>query len=127
MSWLRTIGGRLKSDYRYTIGVVYNTFPLPVILATDKARLNVLAQRILSARVAFPDSSLADLYDRLTMPVELRKAHRALDLAVDKLYRPLPFMDDRERAEHLLKCYEEMTAPLLVLSQQKPKRKRTKN
>lgn len=98
MSWLRTIGGRLKSDYRYTIGVVYNTFPLPVILATDKARLNVLAQRILSARVAFPDSSLADLYDRLTMPVELRKAHRALDLAVDKLYRPLPFMDDRERA-----------------------------
>lgn len=122
MAWLRTVGGRLESRYRYTIGMVYNTFPLPVLTDADKASLDALAQKVLDARALFPDSSLADLYDRLTMPPALRKAHSTLDTAVEKLYRPQPFADDRERTTHLLTRYEALTAPLLALAQQKPKR-----
>ena len=124
MAWLRTVGGRLESRYRYTIGMVYNTFPLPVLTDADKASLDALAQKVLDARALFPDSSLADLYDRLTMPPALRKAHSTLDTAVEKLYRPQPFADDRERTTHLLTRYEALTAPLLALAQQKPKRLR---
>ena len=123
MSWLQTVGGRLKSDFQYSVGVVYNTFPLPTLLDADKNRLEMLARKVLDARVAFPDSSLADLYDRRAMPIALRKAHQALDAAVDKLYRPMSFADDRERAEHLLTRYEALSAPLLFAAQQKTKRR----
>lgn len=126
MSWLRTIGGRLESRYRYSLGMIYNTFPLPAISDTEKTHLGTLAQTILDARDAFPDSCLADLYDRLTMPPVLRKAHQELDAAVDKLYRPESFADDRERAEHLLTRYEALSAPLLVAAQEKPKRRARK-
>lgn len=88
----------------------------------DKTRLATLAQKILDVRADFPESCLADLYDRLTMPPSLRKAHTALDVVVEKLYRPKPFADERKRAEHLLALYEALSAPLLVASQQKPKR-----
>ena len=124
MAWLRAIGGRLKSDYSYSINVVYNTFPLPPLTDADKTRLSALGQTILSARAAFPDSSLADLYDRLTMPPALRKAHQALDVAVERLYRPQPFSDDRARAEHLLTQYEALSAPLLAAVGGKSKRAR---
>ena len=122
MAWLQTIGGRLKSDFQYSVGVVYNTFPLPTLAEADKTRLGALAQKVLEARAAFSDSSLADLYDRTAMPPVLRKAHHALDLAVDRLYRTATFADDRERAEHLLTRYEALSAPLLFAAQQKPKR-----
>ncbi len=122
MSWLQTIGGRLKSDFQYSMSIVYNNFPLPALTGADKNRLGSLAQKVLDSRAAFPDSSLADLYDRLAMPVTLRKAHQALDAAVDKLYQAAAFADDRERAEHLLTRYEALSAPLLVAAQQKPKR-----
>ena len=124
MVWMRAIGGRLESRYRYSIGLVYNTFPLPLLTDADKTRLDALAQKVLDARALSLSSSLADLYDRLAMPPALRKAHSTLDTAVEKLYRPQPFVDDRERATHLLTRYEAMTAPLLALAQQKPKRKR---
>jgi hypothetical protein len=124
MAWLRTVGGRLKSDYRYTIGVVYNTFPLTGLTQADKTRLEALAQKVLEARLSFPESSLADLYDRITMPPVLRKAHNALDSAVEILYRPQPFVDDRERAEHLLTLYEALASPLLAVAHQKPQRGR---
>ncbi len=114
MAWLRTIGGRLKSDYRYTIGIVYNTFPLPDITDAQKLRLDAHAKKVLDARARFPDSTLADLYDLTAMPPVLRKAHQTLDLAVDKLYNPKPFTDDRHRAEHLLGRYEAMLSPLLA-------------
>ena len=126
MAWLRTIGGKLKSDYRYSIGIVYNNFPLPPLTEADKVQLGSLAQKILDIRATSPDSSLAHLYDRLTMPPALRKAHHALDLAIDKLYRLEPFTDDRERAEHLLTRYEALSAPLLVAAQEKPKRRARK-
>ena len=121
MVWLRTIGGKLKSDYSYSINVVYNNFPLPPLSPANKTRLDALAQKVLDARAAFPDSTLADLYDRLTMPPALRRAHQALDAAVDTLYRPEPFTDDRERAEHLLGRYEALSAPLLAAAQARPK------
>lgn len=113
MAWLRNVGGRLKSDYRYSIGIVYNTFPWPQ--ADDKARTKVsaLAQAVLDARALYPDCTLADLYDPDSMPPDLRKAHHALDLAVDKLYRAPPFANDRERVEHLFGLYEKLTANLL--------------
>lgn len=112
MAWMRCITGRLKSDYMYSIGVVYNNFPLPPRGIASLASLDPLAQAILDVRAAYSNATLADLYDPDTMPVALRKAHQVLDRAVDKLYRKEPFKTDRERAEHLLGLYEQMTAPL---------------
>jgi hypothetical protein len=112
MAWVRHIGGRLKSDYRYAIGVVYNTFPLPPGGFAALPSLDLLAQAVLDARAEHPEATLAELYDPDTMPVALRKAHQTLDRAVDRLYRKEPFKTDRERAEYLLGLYEQMTAPL---------------
>ena len=86
MAWTRTVCGRLKSDYRYSKEIVYNNFPWPDATDEQKSTIEKLAQGILDARALFPESSLADLYDPLTMPPELLKAHRALDSAVMKLY-----------------------------------------
>jgi hypothetical protein len=91
----------------------------------DKSRLADLAKSILDARAAHLGASLADLYDPDVMPADLRKAHRALDLAVDRLYRKEPFADDRERVEHLFRLYEQMTAGLLARAE-KPKRGRVR-
>lgn len=122
MAWLRNIGGRLKSDYRYSIGLVYNTFPWPTLSDADNARLEGLAQAVLDARAAHPGATLADLYDPDVMPADLRKAHRALDVAVDRLYRKAPFESDRERVEHLFALYEKMTAGLFSAKPQKRRR-----
>ena len=112
MAWLGHMGGKLKSDYRYSIGLVYNTFPWPEATAAQRAKIETLAQAVLDARAAHPTSSLADLYDPDTMPGNLRKAHNALDLAVDRLYRPAPFASDRDRVEHLFGRYEALVNPL---------------
>jgi hypothetical protein len=95
MAWVRAVCGRLKSDYRYSKDIVYNNFPWPDATDEQKAAIEALAQGVLDARAQFPDSSLADLYDPLTMPPELLKAHRALDTAVMKLYG-FPVKDFRE-------------------------------
>ena len=121
MAWMRTITGRMKSDYMYSVGVVYNTFPLPDEGA-DLQSLNPLAQAVLDARAAHPGETLADLYDPIRMPPGLRKAHQALDRAVDRLYRPGRFASERERVEHLLVLYERMRMPLNVT----PKRNSTR-
>jgi len=113
MAWLRHIGGRLKSDYSYGIGMVYNTFPMPTRWANNDM-LDSLAQALLDARAGHPDATLADLYDPDLMPPGLRRAHRALDRAVDRLYRSRGFASERERAEHLFMLYEKMRAPLGV-------------
>ena len=122
VSWLRYIGGRLESRYRYSIGLVYNTFPLPPVPAERLQRLAPHADAVLTARAAHPNATLADLYDPDLMPVDLRKAHRALDRAVDRLYRRSPFPSDRERVEHLLGLYEKMMVPLAA--NVKPQRRR---
>ena len=86
MAWMRAVAGRLKSDYRYSKDIVYNNFPWPTPTPAQKERIEKTAQAILDARALYPESSLADLYDELTMPVELRKAHRANDKAVMEAY-----------------------------------------
>ena len=111
MAWLRHIGGRLKSDYRYSIGLVYNTFPLPP-KDSDLSRLEPLAQAVLGARAAHPGATLAHLYDPDLMPPNLRRAHQAVDRAVDRLYRRKEFASERERVEHLFMLYEKVRAPL---------------
>ena len=111
MAWLRHIGGRLKSDYRYSIGLVYNTFPIPPADA-NTSNLPSLVRAVLDARAAYPDATLADLYDPDLMPPVLRRAHQAIDRAVDRLYRRTGFASERERAEHLFMLYEKMPAPL---------------
>ena len=111
MAWLRYIGGRLKSDYRYSIGIVYNPFPWPSLGQIAETKIETLAQAILTARLNHPESTLADLYAAASMPADLRKAHQALDSVVDKLYRKEPFSSDRERVEFLLARYEKERAP----------------
>ena len=128
MAWLRHVGGRLESRYRYSIGIVYNTFPTPDAFSTDIARtkLEPLAQAVLDARVVHPDATLSDLYDPDLMPPNLRRAHQALDRAVDRLYRSRRFGSERERVEHLFMLYERMRAPLVVGMKTKPKRRRAR-
>ena len=118
MTWLRCVGGRLESRYRYSIGLVYNTFPVPSE-AANLSSLEPLAQAVLDAREAHPHTTLADLYDPDLMPPNLRKAHQSLDKAVDYLYRPSGFKFERERLEHLFVLYERMTAPLTAKSKRK--------
>lgn len=108
MAWMRTVCGRLKSDYRYSAQIVYNNFPWPDVSEEQKA------QAVLDARGQFPDSSLADLYDPNTMPPVLTKAHAALDSAVDKLYRKTAFPDDAARVAFLFELYGKKTEGLLT-------------
>ena len=123
MAWMRTVTGRMKSDYMYSVGVVYNTFPTPPE-GRGLAKLEPLALAVLDARRAHPDATLADLYDPDRMPPNLRKAHTALDRAVDRLYRRGGFASERERVEYLFALYKEMRAPLR--SRIKTKLKRAK-
>ncbi len=113
MAWVRQVCGRLKSDYRYSAKLVYNNYPWPESV-TDAQRSSVesAAQGVLDARAAHPGSTLADLYDPLTMPGDLAKAHAALDRAVDRCYRSQPFPDERRRFEYLFGLYERLVAPL---------------
>ena len=124
MAWVRNISGRLKSDFSYGIGIIYNTFPLPKVPAERLQCLEPYADAVLAARAAHPDATLADLYDPDLMPVDLRIAHRALDGAVDKLYRRSPFSSDRERVEHLLGLYEKMMVPLAANATPRRRRRR---
>ena len=123
MAWLRHIGGRLKSDYRYSIGIVYNTFPMPPN-SLDLSRLGRLAQAVLNARAAHPSATLADLYNPDLMPPNLRRAHQALDRAVDRLYRRPRFASERERVEHLFMLYEKLHAPLTAATKARSKGRR---
>ncbi|HLK52877.1 MAG TPA: DNA methyltransferase, partial [Candidatus Angelobacter sp.] len=122
MAWMRQVGGRLKSDYQYSGAMVYNTFPWPEAPSSKhRESVEAAAQAVLDARKWFPDASLADLYDPLSMPPVLVKAHAQLDRAVDLCYRPQPFENDRQRVEYLFALYEKFAAPLLP---QSPKRRR---
>lgn len=113
MAWMRTVGGRLKSDYQYSAGIVYNNYVWPDNVTEMQVKaIEKAAQGILDARAKFPDSSLADLYDPLTMPVELMKAHEANDRAVDRAYGYKGGNDDASRVAFLFKLYEVLTSLL---------------
>ena len=108
MAWLRIVGGRLKSDYRYT-PAVYNNFPWPAPTPEQKAKIEQTAQAILDARTLYPDSSLADLYDELTMPPELRKAHQNNDRAVMQAYEfSVKEMTESKCVAELMKMYQQL-------------------
>ena len=109
MSWVRAVCGRLKSDYRYSKDVVYNNFPWCNPTDEQKEKIEQTAQAILDARALYPDCSLADLYDELTMPVELRKAHQANDKAVMQAYGFSLKMTESECVAELMKMYQELT------------------
>jgi hypothetical protein len=109
MTWMKTIAGRLKGDYSYSI-LCYNTFPFPPITPSQEQTLTATALGILAAREMHPGSTLAELYDPDNMPDNLREAHRTNDLAVEACYRAEPFTSDEERLAYLFKLYEEMIA-----------------
>lgn len=113
MAWVRSVCGRLKSDYRYSAGIVYNNFPWPQA-PTDKQRQAIAdaAQAVLDGRAKYPDSSLADLYDPLTMPPEFVKAHHRLDAAVDAAYSKKKFSGDSDRVAFLFELYQQIASPL---------------
>jgi len=109
MAWVRAIGGRLKTDYRYSAGLCYNPFPFPKLTEAQKLEIEDAAWEVLGAREAHYGKTLAELYDPETMPQDLRDAHHQLDLIVDRCYRDRPFSDENERLEWLLKLYDRMT------------------
>jgi predicted nucleotidyltransferase len=124
IAWVKTTCGRIKSDYRYSNELVYNNYPWPES-TTDKQKeaIEKAAQKVLDARAAFPYSSLADLYDPLTMPPILVKAHNELDKAVDLAYRPQAFTSDANRMEFLFELYEKYTVGLFAVEKKTRKKK----
>ncbi|MCT4500625.1 N-6 DNA methylase [Pseudomonas sivasensis] len=104
--WIRVVAGRMKSDYRYSASLIYNTFPWPEASETQRVQIETLAEEVLMVRESYPDKSLADLYDISCMPDSLTSAHKALDAAVERLYRSRPFRDTSERLDHLFARYE---------------------
>ncbi|MDM1378653.1 class I SAM-dependent DNA methyltransferase [Myroides marinus] len=108
MIWVDTIGGKLKTDYRYSAKLCYNTFPFPKITKARERELEECAYNILEVRERYPEKTLAQLYDPEKMPADLKEAHRLNDLAVESCYREKPFTSDEERLEYLFKLYEKM-------------------
>ncbi|MBL7773621.1 MAG: class I SAM-dependent DNA methyltransferase [Chitinophagaceae bacterium] len=123
--WVKNICGRIKSDFRYSNELVYNNFPFPES-PTDKQKqaIEEKAQRVLDVRTKYPNSSLADLYDSLTMPPDLVKAHNELDKAVDITYHSQPFTSEAKRMEFLFELYEKYTAGLFAGEGKKKKVKK---
>lgn len=107
--WAKTIGGKLKNDYRYSAQLCYNTFPFPSINETQKKDLEKLAQEVLDVRDQHFDMTLGEMYNPESMPEDLKEVHHRLDLAVERCYRPEPFSSDEERLECLFKLYAKMT------------------
>jgi hypothetical protein len=105
MAWMRTVCGRLKSDYRYSTKLVYNNFPWPDADDKQRKKVEAAAQAVLDVRKNYPTSTLADMYDPTSMPPDLRKAHTALDKAVDQCYRKEKFSSDMERLTWLFERY----------------------
>jgi hypothetical protein len=115
MSWVNSVCGRIKSDFRYSGTIVYNNYPWPESPNDKQVKaVEEAAQKVLDARLEFPNSSLADLYDPLTMPPALVKAHNELDKAVDLAYRPQPFTSEANRMVFLFELYEKYTADLFT-------------
>ena len=111
MVWVRAVAGRLKTDYRYSAELCYNTFPFPDITDKQKQIIEMHVNNILAEREKHSDKTMAELYDPDKMPQGLREAHHSLDLAIEKCYRQAPFESDEKRLEHLFKRYEIMTDP----------------
>ncbi|MCO5238296.1 MAG: hypothetical protein M9933_18725 [Chitinophagaceae bacterium] len=125
MTWVKAVGGRLKTDYRYSSQLCYNNFPFPEITLKQKENLNLYVLAILDERAKHPEKTMAQLYDPDKMPKSLKQAHEELDRAVEQCYRLQPFTSDTERLEYLFKLYEEMTKSGTLFEKQKKTRKTT--
>lgn len=124
MAWVKTVCGRLKSDFRYSNELVYNNYPWPANPSEKQIKqIEEKAQKVLDVRLSFPNSSLADLYSPLTMPPALVKAHNDLDKAVDSAYRTAPFTSEANRMVYLFDLYEKYTTDLFT--REKPKKKKS--
>ena len=125
MAWVKTVCGRLKSDFRYSNDIVYNNFPWPNIPNANQIKsVEEAAQKVLQIRNEFSMNTLAELYDPITMPSELVKAHHSLDKAVDRCYSSQSFSNDAKRMEFLFELYEKYTSGLFADTL--PKSKKTK-
>jgi hypothetical protein len=122
-SWMRAVSGRMKSDYQYSAGIVYNNFPWPKSREKGQLSVEIAAQAVLDARAEFPKASLAVLYDRVSMPPSLARAHAALDRAVDAAYGRIKFVSEADRVAFLFERYEELAAPLLSGTSAKKQRR----
>lgn len=109
MAWVKAVGGRLETRYRYSATLCYNTFPFPKITETKRAEIEKAAEAVLMAREQHTEKTLAQMYDPDHMPANLREAHTNLDRVVESCYRTIPFHSDEERLEHLFALYEKMT------------------
>ena len=120
MTWVKFVCGRLESRLRYSNSIVYNNYPWPEN-PTDKQKeaIEKAAQGVLDARILFPESCLADLYDQLSMPPVLVNAHNDLDKAVDLAYRPQPYTSETKRIEFLFDLYDKYTSGLFSESKKK--------
>lgn len=128
MAWMRATCGRLESRYRYSNTIVYNNYPWPENPTHKQIKaIETAAQKVLDTRLEFPKSSLADLYDPLTMPPALAKAHNELDKAIDLAYRPQPFTSEANRMVFLFDLYEQYTADLFTTGQKKKLKNTTSN
>ena len=108
MQWVRTVGGRIKTDYRYSKDIIYNNFPCSPLTILQKSELQKHVFRILEERERYSERTLSQLYDPDKMPEQLKEAHHQLDLAVERCYRSRPFENDEDRLEYLFKLYEKM-------------------
>ncbi|TKK68068.1 class I SAM-dependent DNA methyltransferase [Ilyomonas limi] len=124
MVWVNAVGGKLKTDYRYSAKLCYNTFPFPDISEKQKETINQYVFQVLDERAKYPEKTMAWLYNPETMPAGLKLAHKELDEAIERIYRLNPFQNDAERLEYLFKLYEEMTKKNTLFAKEKKKGKK---
>jgi hypothetical protein len=127
--WVKTFSGKLKNDFRYSVGLCWFSFPFPDISKSQKEDIEKYVYAVLEEREKYSEKTLAQLYDPDKMPQSLREAHHQLDLAVERLYRSKPFESDEERLEYLFKLYEQMieeekSRGTLFEYESKPKKKK---
>jgi len=128
MAWVKTVCGRIKSDFRYSNTIVYNNYPWPLDVDEEIInRCNASAESIIKARLNHPDTNLSSLYDSISMPLDLLKSHERNDKAVDKAYGYKGNDDDASRVAFLFKLYEEQTSLLPATEVKKKRIKNTEN
>lgn len=123
MIWVDAVGGKLKTDYRYSTNLCYNNFPFPKITEKDKELISQYVFAVLDERSKFPEKTMAWLYNPDTMPSGLKNAHKELDLAIERIYRLRPFESDAERLEFLFKMYDEMVKKDTLFAKEKKGKK----
>lgn len=124
MVWVDAIGGKLKTDYRYSAKLCYNTFPFPNIKEKEKEIITQYVFSVLDERAKYPEKTLAWMYNPDTMPSGLKKAHEELDKAIERIYRLTPFNSNEERLEYLFKLYDEMVKKDTLFAKEKKSRKK---